>query len=150
MADTFQPIGAVAVNVLAKCEVPIFRSYSKVARGIAHRLARKAVERRMVGQGVRLHHLSPNSLRALTLAYLSAHPELLEQATQIVQGYPKLRKMDEIEERKRERQERKLRKSQGKWGVLDRSVCASGGTEMTQLFSTTSAIFRGSRLLIAD
>ena len=27
---------------------------------------------------------------------------------------------------------------------------ASGGTEMTQLFSTTSAIFRGSRLLIAD
>ena len=47
-----------------------------------------------------------------------AHPELLEQATQIVQGYPKLRKMDEIEERKRERQERKLRKSQGKWGVL--------------------------------
>src|SRR6516225_750626 len=122
MADTFQPIGAVAVNVLAKCEVPLFRRYTKVARILAHRLARKAVERRMQANGVRLTCISPAQLRELTLAYLSAHPDLLDQATTLVQGNPKLRKMDEVEERRRERQERKWRKQLGRNDVLDRPV----------------------------
>jgi hypothetical protein len=64
----------------------------------------------------------------------------------------------EQQERQRERQWRKWQRQSG---LLDHSqsssslsVCRTGsaksGTEKTQLFSTTSAIFRCSRLLIAD
>jgi hypothetical protein len=67
----------------------------------------------MIGQGVRLTSVLPAQLRELTLPYLSAHPSLLDDATKLVQGSPKLRKMDEIEERNRERQWRKWQRQTG-------------------------------------
>jgi hypothetical protein len=145
MADTFQPIGAVAVNP------PIFQRYSKVARGIARRLARRIVERQLQAEGALIPHVPYAKVRELAQAYLEAHQELLDRATEIVRTHPKLSKMAEVVERNRERQERKWRKQLGCNGVLDRPVCttdnARSGTEKTQLFSTTSAIFSGSRLL---
>jgi len=56
------------------------------------------------------------------MEYLRNHPELLDQAAETVRNDPKLRKMAEVEERKRERQERKWRKAQSRNGVLDRPV----------------------------
>jgi hypothetical protein len=110
MADTFQPIGAVAVNL------PIFQRYSKVARGIARRLARRIVERQLQAEGTLIPHVPYAKVRELASEYLAAHPELLDRATEIVRTHPKLNKMAEIEERERQRQERKLAKA----GVLDR------------------------------
>ena len=110
MADTFQPIGAVAVNL------PIFQRYSKVARGIARRLARRIVERQLQAEGALIPHVPYEKVRELAQTYLEAHQELLDKATEIVGAHPKLRKMAEVEERQRERQQRKLAKA----GVLDR------------------------------
>ena len=67
------------------------------------------------------------------------------QAMEAVRSDPKLSKMAEIEERKRERQWRKM---QRKLGVLDRQSRDKSGTDIAGVFNTTSAIFRGSRLLI--
>jgi len=78
-------------------------------------MARRIVERQLRSKGVRLTCFPYAQLRELAQEYLSAHTELLEQAAQIVRSDPKLRKMAEVEERKRERQERKLAKG----GVLD-------------------------------
>jgi hypothetical protein len=111
MADTFQPIGAVAVNL------PIFQRYSKVARGIARRLARRIVERQLQAEGALIPHVPYTTVRELASEYLSAHPELLDQATKIVGTHPKLNKMAEIEDRERQRKQRKLAKA-----VLDRPV----------------------------
>jgi hypothetical protein len=116
MADTFQPIGAVVVNL------PIFQRYSKVARGIARRLARRIVERQLQAEGALIPHVPYAKVRELAQAYLETHPELLDEAAQIVRTHPKLSKMADIEERERQRQERKLRKQLGRYGVLDRPV----------------------------
>ena len=59
----FQPIGAVAVNVLAKCDAPIFRDYSSVVRIVAHRLARRVIERQLPAQGVGRVALSADGRR---------------------------------------------------------------------------------------
>ena len=95
MADTFQPIGAVAVNL------PIFWRYSKIARGIARRLARRIIERQLQGQGAR--NVPYAQIGELACEYLSTHPELLDCAAEIVRKHPKLSKMAEIEDRERER-----------------------------------------------
>jgi len=131
--DTFQPIGAVAANVVA--QVPIFPRYSGVAHALARYRARKAVEHELRSQGLRVSHIPIRDIMAQAMEYLRNHPELLDQAAECVRNDPKLRKMEETEQRNRERQERKWRK-QG--GLLDRpklSVCITGsvksGTEKT-------------------
>jgi len=75
MTAPLQQLGAAAVNVLA---APIFPQYSRVAHIIAHRLARRTVERQLRDQGVHLPNYA--QVRALAREYLSAHPELLDQA----------------------------------------------------------------------
>jgi hypothetical protein len=61
MATQFKPIGTAAVNVLAKCaaqaEVPLFRRYTSVARIVAHRLARRIVERQLQEKGFLVAHV---------------------------------------------------------------------------------------------
>jgi hypothetical protein len=108
--DPFKSIGAVAAAL------PIFQQYSKVTRGIARRLARRIVERRLQAKGYLVAHVPIAKVCELASEYLSAHPELLDQAAEIVRGDPKLRKMAETAERERERRERKLAKA----GLLDR------------------------------
>ena len=94
MADTFQPIGAVAASL------PIFLRYTSVVRIIAHGLARRIIERQ------RMRYLYAE-FRVLAREYLAAHPELLDQAAAVVQSSPTLRKMAEIEQREQERRRRK-------------------------------------------
>jgi hypothetical protein len=85
----FIPIGAVAA------QLPIFQRYSKVARGIARRLARRIVERQLQAEGALIAHVPYPTIRDLASEYLSAHPELLDCAAEIVRTNPKLRKMAE-------------------------------------------------------
>ena len=115
MADTFQPIGAVTVNVMA--QLPIFLRYTSVVRTVAHRLARRVIERQLQAEGVRVTYFPYAQLRVLTREYLAAHPELLDQAAAVVQSSPTLRKMAEIEQREQERRRRKS--SHGQSSVCD-------------------------------
>ena len=108
----------------------------------ARRLAHRIVERQLQAEGARITHVPYARVRELASEYLSAHPELLDQATEIVRANPKLRAMAEVEERQRQRQLRKFAKS----GVLD--APKKSGTDKPGLFSTTSAIFRAWCLLI--
>jgi hypothetical protein len=63
MAEPFQPIGAVAVNVLARveaqAEVPLFNRIPGVAYVLARHLAKKAVTEQLRGKGVRLTLVKP-------------------------------------------------------------------------------------------
>ena len=118
MAEPFQPIGAVAVNVLSQADVPIFPRVPGVAKALARHLARRAVESQLQAQGFLVVHVPYTQVRELAQAHLSAHPELLDQAAEIVRTDPKLRAMAEKEERQRQRNERKMRKG----GVSDRPV----------------------------
>src|SRR5262249_42648474 len=105
--ESFKSIGAVAA------QLPIFQRYSKVARVIANRLARRIVERQLLDRGVRVTCFPYAQLRELTQEYLAANPKLLDQATEIVWSDPKLRKMAEVEQRQRERQWRKWQRKSG-------------------------------------
>lgn len=87
---------------------------------MARRLARRIVERQLQAEGALIAHVPYAKVMEQASEYLATHPELLDQATQIVRTNPKLRAMAEVEERQRQRQERKLRKQLGRNGVLDR------------------------------
>jgi hypothetical protein len=76
-------------------------------------MARKAIEHRMRGEGVRVQYVSMVIIREQAQAYLETHRELLDKATQIVQGDPGLRKLAEQQERQRERQWRKWQRQSG-------------------------------------
>ena len=136
----------------AQAEVPLRPRYPGVALALARYRARRIIEHELRSQGVRVQYVPIRDIRERAQAYLETHrEELLAQAMEAVRSDPKLSKMAEIEERKRERQWRKM---QRKLGVLDRqsrSVSGSGndksGTDIAQVFNTTSAIFGGSRLL---
>src|SRR5262249_57992780 len=106
---------AQAALSLSPVAVPIFRPYSSVARIVAHRLARRVIERQLQAQGLLVAHVSYAHISALARSYLAAHQELLDQATERVRRDPTLRAMAEREERERQRQWRKSR-------VLDRAV----------------------------
>ena len=103
----------MAINVLVKCaaqaEVPILRPrYPGVAVALAHHLARRAVERQLQAQGLRVVHVSYAKVLALMDAYKAAHQEeLLAQAAALVQRNPKLRARAEQEARELEREQRK-------------------------------------------
>jgi hypothetical protein len=107
---------AEAAQSLSLNHIPIFRRYPGVALVLARRMARKAVEHRMRGEGVRVQYVPIAIIREQAQAYLEAHRELLDKAAEIVRTDPGLRALAEQEDRKRERQRRKwLRKS----GLLD-------------------------------
>ena len=97
--DTFQPIGAVAANVVA--QVPIFPRYSGVAHALARYRARKAVEHELRSQGLRVSHIPIRDIMAQAMEYLRNHPELLDQCAETVRNDPKLRTLAEQQERER-------------------------------------------------
>jgi hypothetical protein len=77
--------------------------YPGVARALAHHLARRAVERRLRAQGLRVSHIPYADISAQARDYLAAHPELVDQAAETVRNNPKLRTLAEREERERAR-----------------------------------------------
>jgi hypothetical protein len=124
---------------------------------VARYRAKKAVEAELRSQGIRLTLVPLRDITTQAMEYLRNHHELLDECAECVRNDPELRKMAEAEVRDRERKLRKWQKAQGKWGLLDRSKLsvsitgsANGGTEKTQLFSATSAIFSAWCLLNAD
>ena len=123
--------------------------YPRIVTPVANHLARKEIERQWRARGLRITRYSMIVAQAQT--YLLNHPELFEQALARVRASAWYRMMVEREERERQREERKRARA----GVIEnpcRSVSdnAKSGTEKTQLFSTTSTIFRCSCLLNAD
>jgi len=65
--DTFQPIGASAVHVLARMA------------------ARKAVQEELRSQGVRVSLVKPSEISVKAQAYLQSHPELYREALERAQ-----------------------------------------------------------------
>ena len=123
MANSFEHISITAVKVLARLA------------------ARKAVETELRAKGIRVTLVKPAEITAQAQVYLQSHPELYREAMQ------RAHLIDEAEGRKKARQ--KLRREQ--LARLRRPVLqtdsAQAGTEKTQVFSTTSAIFSCSCLL---
>jgi hypothetical protein len=64
MTKPFKPIGAVAINVLARVA------------------AKKAVQEELKAQGVRVTLVKPAEIAAQAKAYLEANPHLYEEAIQ--------------------------------------------------------------------
>ena len=96
--------------------------YPGVAHALARRLARRIVERRLQAEGAYISRMPITKVRELASEYLSAHPQLLDCAAEIVRTHPKLRMMAEVEERHRERQWRKLARAGRPLNPTGRSV----------------------------
>jgi len=100
-------------------EVPIIPRYPSVAHALAYLMARRAVERHLLGQGERYFNMPRRytEISERARVYLAEHQhELLAQAMDRVQRSPKLRKMAEVEQREREREQRKRARN----GVLEK------------------------------
>jgi hypothetical protein len=139
--EPFKPIGAAAVNVLAR-----LAEYPRIVTPVANHLARKEIERQWQAKGQRITRYSTIVAQART--YLLDHPELYEQALARVRKSPWHRAMAEREERERERQERKRQRELMLMERADLPVRPTdqrkSGTEIVDDFSTTSTIFRRS------
>ena len=79
MADTFQPIGAVAVN-LARRRKPLFQSAKHAVSFFARSAAKQAVKEQMRDQGRRMTLVPVSEIAAQAEVYLAQHPELYAQA----------------------------------------------------------------------
>jgi hypothetical protein len=122
-----------------------FKHISVCAVHILVRLmARKAVALALRNEGVNALHVMPRDINDRARAYLRDHPEVWREAIAVAH------RIDEKEGQRKERQ--RLRRAELAKLRASRSVYRTGsanaGTEMTQVFSTTSAIFSASRLLI--
>jgi hypothetical protein len=100
---------------------------------LAHQAARRAIKREFQAQGVRLHDLTAREIAIWGEAWFNAHSaELIAEAKHTIATWPEF----------------------ARWREPRRPVSPSDNsktpTEKTQVFSTTSAIFSGARLLIAD
>jgi hypothetical protein len=75
--------------------------------------ARQAVERELQAQGVRVNVGVRKIVRAAN-EYLRDHPELFEQAAEMIRDTPSLRKAAELEARRRARKANVLSDAQGR------------------------------------
>jgi hypothetical protein len=99
--------------------LPLPPRYPGVAIALAHHMARRAVERELRAQGLRVVHVPYAKILVMMQAYKAAHQEeLLAQAMERVSRDPKLRAMAEREERERERHWRKSVRN----GVLEKPL----------------------------
>jgi hypothetical protein len=111
---------------------------------IARLAAERVIKEKLRDQGVRVSLVPMRQIREQADLYLSQHPELFDFARERAQ-----RMAEEDELRKARR--RKLRAPLITPDLpVSLSDHAKSGTDIAGVFSTTSAIFRGSRLLIAD
>jgi hypothetical protein len=89
-------------------DLPIFPRYPGISKAVANHLARRAVERQLQAQGIRLTTFPYAKVVAQARVYLAVHPELFNQAIERVRASPWHSMMAEREEREPERQRRKL------------------------------------------
>jgi hypothetical protein len=87
---------------------------------MAHMAARRAVKEKLRGLGVRLTTYPYAQIAQQALKYFDEHPELLDQAAELVRTRPQLRVMAEQEERQRLRQWRKAQRRLGASGIRSR------------------------------
>ena len=80
MADTFQPIGAVAVNVVARRRKALFQSAKHAISFFARSAAKQAVKQQLRDNGARLTLVPIREINDRAQVYLAQHPELYEQA----------------------------------------------------------------------
>jgi hypothetical protein len=66
---------------------------------LAHHLARRIIERKLQGQGLRVSHIPYAHISEQAREYLALHPELLDQAAETVRNDPKLRTLAAQQER---------------------------------------------------
>ena len=88
MTDTFQPIGAVALNVVAKRRKrQLFQSAKHAISFFARSAARNAVKQQLRDNGARLSLVPIRVIAEQAEVYLAQHPELyrvaLERAKQL-------------------------------------------------------------------
>ena len=79
MADTFQPIGAVAVNVARKRK-PLFQSAKHAISFFARSAAKQAVKEKIRADGARLSLVPIRVIAEQAEVYLEQHPELYREA----------------------------------------------------------------------
>jgi hypothetical protein len=77
-----------AAQSLSPNHIPIFRPYPGIALVLARRMARKAVEHQMRGEGGRVQYVPIAIIREQAQAYLEQHRELLDKAAEIVRNDP--------------------------------------------------------------
>ena len=80
MADTFQPIGAVAVNVVARRRKPLFQNAKHAISFFARSAAKQAVKQQLRDQGRRMTLVPIREISELAEIYLAQHPELFQAA----------------------------------------------------------------------
>ena len=81
--------------------------YPGIAKAVANHLARRAVERQLQAQGIRLTTFPYAKVVAQARVYLAEHRELFDQAMERVRASTWHSMMAEREERERQRVERK-------------------------------------------
>jgi len=104
MANTFQQIGAVAVNVMKPLNPDyVFKNYSvHIIHHLARYLAREEVKAQLRRDGVR--NVLPRTINELATQYLHDHPEIWRAA---------ITKAHEIDDKEGERKARqRLRREQ--------------------------------------
>jgi hypothetical protein len=80
--DTFQPIGAVAVNVVARRRKALFKSANHAINHCARSIARNVIKQQLRDEGRRMTLVPNREIAERAEVYLAAHPELYEQALQ--------------------------------------------------------------------
>jgi hypothetical protein len=107
-------------------------------------MAKKAVQEQLREEGINALYVKPRDINEKATVYLRDHPEVWKQAITMAH------RIDEKEGKRKEKQ--RLRRAELRQLRNSRHVTytdnARAGTEKTQLFSTTSAIFSASCLLI--
>jgi hypothetical protein len=76
-------------------------SMNAVVMMVAKQAAIKAVKGNMQAQGVKVVYVARRIIVAAANAYLTEHPELIEQAAETVRKVPQFRTLAEREERQR-------------------------------------------------
>jgi len=118
----------------------LFHSANRAINYCARSIAQSAVKEQLRDQGVRVTLVPVHEIEEKAREYLANHPELYVQARE------RAVRMGWIEE------PQGVLVTPDWWGKrrpVTQTGSAKSGTEKTQLFSTTSAIFRRSCLLIA-
>ena len=84
MADTFQPIGAVAASVVASLPLNPTLTFRHVPVHIIHRLARlmarEAIKEQLRNEGFRARYALPWEIIERATEYLAQHPEVCREA----------------------------------------------------------------------
>ena len=80
--DTFQPIGAVAVNVVARRRKALFKSANHAINHCARSIARNVIKEQLRDEGRRMSLVPNREIADRAEVYLAQHPELFREAVE--------------------------------------------------------------------